>query len=255
MKPPERNLAWFAKHHFGTVRWVSFMLWASPAVWLLGEWLTQSLGINPLDRLLHFTGRWALAMLLISLAVTPVRRLSALASQRMHARYGKRLSDWNWIVRLRRQFGLFSFFYACLHVAIYVGLDVGPDVASLREDVMERPFIVVGLVAFVLLIPLAATSNQFSIRRLGRAWKRLHLLSHLIVLLAIAHFWMQVKVGRTDPIAESVALALLLVARAVAWRLGDRGVSGEVSERPAAQGTASETPHAPSRRPPQTAEP
>ena len=243
MGPPARNQAWFAKHHFGTIRFVSFLAWSSPALWLMGEWLTSSLGINPLNRLLHFTGCWALTMLLVTLTVTPARRLSVLVSQRVHARYGKRLSDWNWLIRLRRQFGLFSFFYACLHVAVYVVFDSGPDLATFRDDVLERPFILVGMAAWVLLIPLAATSNQFSVRALGRHWKRLHLSTYAIVLLAVTHFWLQMKPGHTDPLPYSVVFAILLAARLCSWRLGDRGVGSEAKERvsPAAGVSASAT--------------
>ena len=136
MQPPRRNLAWLAVHHFGAIRCVSFLLWLSPAVWLLGEWLRGALGTNPLNRLLHFSGGWALAALLVTLAVTPARRLSLLLSRAMHARYGKRVSDWNWLIRLRRQFGLFVFFYASLHATIYVAFDAGFDASAVRDDVL-----------------------------------------------------------------------------------------------------------------------
>jgi len=226
MSAPARNLAWLVKHHFGKVRVASFVLCLSPALWLGGEWLTGSLGINPLNRLLHFTGRWALIMLTISLSVTPARRLSVWISQAVRARYGKRVSDWNGLIRLRRQFGLFTFFYACLHVASYVAFDAGPDLDAIRDDVLQRPFILVGSAAFALLIPLAATSNQAAIRFLGRSWRRLHTLSYVIAILAIVHFWIQAKVGEAKPLPYTVGLVALL-----AWRLGDRGVGGEIKER------------------------
>jgi len=228
---PARNLAWLAKHHFGKVRVASFALCLSPALWLAGEWLTGSLGINPLNRLLHFTGRWALIMLTISLAVTPMRRLSVWVSQTAHARYGKRFSDWNWLIRLRRQFGLFTFFYACLHVAVYVVFDAGPDLDAIRADVLERPFILIGLAAFVLLIPLAATSNQAAMRALGRGWRRLHTMGYVIALLAIGHFWIQAKVGDARPLPYTFVLGALLAVRLHAWRRGDRSVGVEVKER------------------------
>jgi len=231
MNPPVRNLAWLAKHHFDRVRAVSFLLWLSPALWLGGEWLNDSLGINPLNRLLHFTGRWALIMLLVTLSITPARRLSVWLSQTVHARYGKRLSDWNWLIRLRRQLGLFAFFYACLHLGVYLGFDAGFDGAAIRDDVIERPFIVLGFAAFVLLIPLVATSNQAAIRALGRAWRQLHTLSYPVAVLAVLHFWLQMKVGHASPLPDSIALALLLVARVLAWRRGDRGAGVEAKER------------------------
>lgn len=231
MNKPVRDLAWLAKYHFGVVRWASFLVWLSPALWLGGEWLTDALGVNPLNRLLHFTGRWALIMLLVTLTITPARRISVVVSQIAHARYGKRVSDWNWLIRLRRQLGLFAFYYACMHLAVYLAFDAGFDGAAISDDVLERPFIFLGFAAFVLLVPLAATSNQAAIRAMGRVWRKLHSLSYVIAVLVVAHFWLQMKVGHTTPLPYSIVLALLLAARLLAWRLGDRGAGIEVKER------------------------
>jgi methionine sulfoxide reductase heme-binding subunit len=224
-------MAWLVKHHFGLLRWASFVVCLGPALWLGAEWQTGTLGINPLNRLLHFSGRWALIMLLVTLAVTPLRRLSVRVSQLVHARYGKRLSDWNWLIRLRRQFGLFAFFYAGLHLAVYLAFDAGLDGQAIRDDALERPFILLGLAAFVLLLPLAATSNRAAIRFLGRAWRRLHLLTYPIAVLAAIHFWLQMKVGQSAPLGYSIVLALLLAVRAIAWRSGDRAASVEAPAR------------------------
>jgi len=231
MNKPEASLAWLARHHFGKVRAASFVLCACPALWLLGEWCAGALGINPLNRLLHFTGRWALIMLTVTLAVTSVRRLSVRLSQAVHARYGKRLADWNWLIRLRRQFGLFTFFYACLHLAVYVAFDVGLDLRSIRDDALERPFVLIGFAAFALLVPLAATSNQAAMRALGRAWRRLHMLSYLVAILGIVHFWLQAKVGDTRAMPYTFVLAVLLVSRLRGWWRGERGFGTEVKER------------------------
>jgi len=231
MDKPVANLAWLARHHFGKLRAASFVVCACPALWLLGEWWAEALGINPLNRMLHFTGRWALIMLTVTLAVTSVRRLSVRLSQVAHARYGKRLADWNWLIRLRRQFGLFTFFYACLHLAVYVAFDVGLDIRSIRDDALDRPFVLVGLAAFALLVPLAATSNQAAMRAMGRAWRRLHMLSYLIAVLGIVHFWLQAKVGDTRAMPYALVLGVLLVSRLQAWRRGERGLGGEVKER------------------------
>jgi methionine sulfoxide reductase heme-binding subunit len=231
MGRPGGNPAWLAKHHFGKVRLLSFTLALSPALWLGGEWLSDSLGINPLNRLLHFTGRWALILLAVTLAVTPARRLSVFISRTAHARYGKRVSDWNWLIRLRRQFGLFTFFYACLHLAVYIVFDAGLAMASVRQDLAERRFIVFGFIAFALLVPLAATSNHAAMRILGRSWRRLHTLSYVIAALAIVHFWGHVKFGDMDPLPYSIAMVLLLTSRAVAWRMGERSAGIEVKER------------------------
>jgi methionine sulfoxide reductase heme-binding subunit len=215
---------------FAAVRAGSFAMCLAPALWLAGEWLTQSLGINPLNRLLHATGIWALVMLALTLAVTPARRLSVWLSQAVHARYGKRLSDWNWLVKLRRQWGLFVFFYASLHLAVYLAFDIGIALPrgfdALREDVIERPFILLGFAAFFLLVPLAATSNQGAMRRLGRAWKPLHRLSYVVAVLALVHFWSQAKVGDWHALPYTVAIGALL-----AWRLWDRRSGDEVPAR------------------------
>lgn len=231
MDQRERNLAWLAKQHFGKVRVACFMLCLGPALWLGGEWLSSSLGINPLNRLLHFTGRWALILLTVTLAVTPARRLSVFISQTAHARYGKRVSDWNWLIRLRRQLGLFTFFYACLHLMVYVSFDAGPDIRSILDDAVQRPFIVVGLVAFTLLVPLAATSNQPAMKLLGGAWRKLHTLTYLIAILALTHFWIQVKIGDISPLPYSLALGTLLAIRLLAWLMGERTSGVEVKER------------------------
>jgi sulfoxide reductase heme-binding subunit YedZ len=231
MDQPVRNLAWLAKHHFGKLRLASFVLCLCPALWLGGEWLAGSLGINPLNRLLHVTGRWALILLIITLAVTPARRLSVKISQIVHARYGKRVSDWNWLIRLRRQLGLYVFFYACLHATVYIAFDAGLDVRAIRADALERPFILIGLAAFALLIPLAATSNQAAMRAMGGAWRRLHVLTYFVALLAVVHFWIQMKVGDKQPLPYTVILAVLLLFRLQAWRLGDRSAGVEVKER------------------------
>jgi methionine sulfoxide reductase heme-binding subunit len=231
MDPPALNVAWLAKHHFGVVRLVCFVTCLGPALWLCGEWLGNHLGINPLNRLLHFTGLWSLIMLTVTLAVSPVRRVSVWVSRTVHARYGKRVSDWNWLIRLRRQLGLFTFFYACLHLAIYVVFDAGFDGSSVLEDLRERPFIAIGFTAYVLLIPLAATSNRFAMKALGRLWRRLHLLSYLIGMLAITHFWLMAKVGDAKALPYSFVLALLLAVRLRAWWLGDRDAGVEEKER------------------------
>jgi sulfoxide reductase heme-binding subunit YedZ len=231
MGPPGRNLAWLAKHHFGKLRLASFVLCASPALWLGGEWLSGSLGINPLNRLLHFTGRWALVLLAVTLSVTPARRLSVLVSQLAHARYGKRVSDWNWLIRLRRQLGLFTFFYGCLHLAAYVAFDAGPDLGSIGDDLRQRPFIVLGFAAFVLLVPLVVTSNALAMKVLGGAWRKLHTLAYLVAALALAHFWVQAKVGDFSPLPYSLVLGALMGGRLLAWWRGERAGGVEVKER------------------------
>lgn len=182
------------------------------AVWGLGLfplarvawWLRDGvfgLGANPVERVLHHTGWWALVLLLATLAVTPLRRLTGL----------------NQLARVRRPLGLFAFFYATMHLAIYVGLDQLLGWAFILEDVVERPFITVGFAAWLLLLPLAVTSTRGWIRRLGARWIRLHRLIYLAAPLAVLHYWWKVRADLRLPLVFAAVLALLL-----AYRLGRR---------------------------------
>lgn len=167
-------------------------------------WGTASGGFSdPLAAITLGSGEWALYFLCITLAVTPLRRLSG----------------WNWLVKLRRMVGLFAFFYAFVHFLAFLWFDHFFDVAAMLQDVWERPFILVGFIAFVLLIPLAATSTNAMIKRLGgKRWQWLHRLIYVIAPLAILHFWWM-KAGKNDfqePIVFGAIVALLLAMR-VYW--------------------------------------
>lgn len=177
-------------------------------VWLLGLypigrvawWLRDGLlglGANPIERVLHHTGWWALTLLLVTLAVTPVRRIT-----------GR-----NELAKLRRPLGLFAFFYATLHFAIYLGLDQVFGWAYILEDVAERPFITVGVLAWLLLLPLALTSTRGWIRRLGRRWALLHRLIYLAAGLGVIHFYWRVKADTRVPLLFAAALVALLLLR------------------------------------------
>jgi methionine sulfoxide reductase heme-binding subunit len=211
---------------------ICFVLCASPALWLAGAWATAGLGPNPLDRLLHVSGRVALLLLLVTLAVSPLRRLSVQLARAVHAHTGKRLADWNWLIRLRRMLGLFTFFYALLHMGLYAVLDAGLSWAALRDDLAERPFIGVGWIGLVLLAPLAATSTNAAMRALGVWWRRLHLLAYAAAVLGLAHYAMQARLVQDAPWPEAAALLLLLAGRLRAWWRGERLPAGEV-QRPA----------------------
>ena len=208
-----------------------FVLCATPVLWLLGEWLSGNLGINPLNRLLHFSGLCALILMLITLTVTPLRRCAVTLSSYTRQAYGKRLSDWNWLIKLRRQLGLFAFFYACLHLLIYLGLDATWDFAAVRTDLLDRPFILLGFLSFSLLIPLAATSNNMAMRWLGGHWRTLHKLSYVIIVCETVHYWLQMKVGQTAALPYAVCAAVLLAYRLWAWLRNDRFAGVEVQER------------------------
>jgi sulfoxide reductase heme-binding subunit YedZ len=135
-----------------------------------------TLGANPIEEVLHACGKWALIFLIVTLSVTPLRRMTGL----------------NALVRLRRMLGLFAFFYATLHVATYLILDQGMDFEVVFEDVVRRPYITVGFVAFVLLWPLAMTSTNRMMRRLGSRWQKLHRLTYVVAILGVWHNYWQV---------------------------------------------------------------
>lgn len=160
--------------------------------------------VEPLEFLTRGTGDWTLYFLCITLGVTPLRRLSG----------------WNWVIKLRRMLGLFAFFYALLHFTCFFWFDHFFDIAGMLKDVVKRPFITVGFIAFVLLIPLAATSTNAMIKRLGgKRWQWLHRLIYLVAPLGILHFWWM-KAGKNDfqePIVFGLIVALLLGLR-MYWR-------------------------------------
>jgi sulfoxide reductase heme-binding subunit YedZ len=158
-----------------------------------------SLGANPVEELLHRLGKWGLNFLLITLAITPLCRLSG----------------WNWLIRFRRMLGLFAFCYVALHFLAYAGLDQRFGVAAILEDIAERPYITLGMMALVLLVPLAATSTNAMMRRLGRRWKQLHRLVYLITILAVWHFYWQVKLDTLEPTIYAAILVALLGVRLV----------------------------------------
>ena len=176
------------------------------AVWLLALlplarliWLgfNDNLGANPVEFIEHSTGTWALVFLLVTLSMTPIRLLTGQV----------------WQIQLRRVLGLFMFFYACLHITTYVWLDFAFLWDEIVKDVTKHPRILFGLSAFLLTIPLAATSNSYMIKRLKTNWKKLHQLVYLIAILGVVHFWMLVKKDLTEPIYYAVALAILLFIR------------------------------------------
>lgn len=168
--------------------------------WLIGT----GVPVDPVAFLTLGTGDWALYLLCATLAVTPLRRLTG----------------WNWVIRLRRMLGLYVFFYAFVHFLTFLWLDHGFDWNAMWKDVLKRPFITVGFIAFVLLIPLAATSANAMIKRLGRNWARLHKLIYVIAPLAILHYWW-IKAGKHNfeqPIVWGSVVAVLLLLR-VWWSL------------------------------------
>jgi len=165
-----------------------------------------SLGANPIEQLLHRCGLWGLNFLYITLTVTPLRRISG----------------WNWLIRFRRMLGLFSFFYLCLHLAVYTGLDQSFDLHAIADDILKRPYITLGMTGLALLIPLALTSTAGMMRRLGRRWLQLHRLVYLVAILGTWHFYWQVKKDIRDPLIYAGILALLLGFRLLVYCLKKR---------------------------------
>ena len=165
---------------------------------------TNHLGADPTATISFATGLATLRLLTISLAITPLRRLSP------------RLS---WLIKFRRLLGLFAFFYASLHLLIYVALYAGFDVGAMAADIVKRRFITMGVAAWLLLLPLAATSTNWAIRKLGgKSWNRLHKLVYAAAVCGVIHYWWQVKPGVLTPLTMTVILAVLLAARPVqAW--------------------------------------
>lgn len=160
-------------------------------------------GANPVEEVLHSMGKTALNLLWITLAITPLRKLTKL----------------NWLLRLRRMLGLFSFFYLVLHLLTYAVLDRRLDFGSLIVDVTERPYITAGMLGLTLLIPLAVTSTRGWQRRLGRNWTKLHRLIYPAAVLGVVHFWWQVKADIREPLLYAVLLGVLLGYRVVDARV------------------------------------
>jgi methionine sulfoxide reductase heme-binding subunit len=160
----------------------------------------HELGANPIEFITHSTGIWTLSILMIALAITPLRRLTG----------------WNALSRFRRMIGLYAFFYACLHLTTYLWLDQFFDWQAIIRDVYKRPFITAGFAGYVLLLILACTSTAATIRRLGgRRWQLLHRLVYLAGILGVVHFWWLVKKDITQPALYATVLALLLGYRAM----------------------------------------
>jgi sulfoxide reductase heme-binding subunit YedZ len=172
-----------------------------------------TLGANPIERITHRTGLTALVLLLAGLAITPLRRLTGLL----------------WLIQYRRLLGLFAFFYACLHLLIYLVLDQSLSLPHMAHDVAKRPFITMGMLAWLCLLPLALTSTQRSIRRLGgRNWMRLHRLVYLAATAGAIHFYWLVKRDKHEPAQYLLVLAVLLGARVVMWLIKARAKPGAV---------------------------
>ncbi len=182
-----------------------FLLCLSPTLWLIWLAINNQLGANPVETLTHQSGLWTLRFLLLSLAITPLCTLTG----------------WRFPKRLRRMLGLYTFFYALLHLLIYLILDRGLFIADIWEDIIERPYITVGFGTFVLLVPLAITSNNYFMRRMGKRWKQLHRLAYLCGFGGVMHYLWLVKADILNPGFYLFIFLLLMLLRfkAISTRL------------------------------------
>jgi sulfoxide reductase heme-binding subunit YedZ len=201
--------AWL-KARLTAVWWFVFACAALPGLSLANAYCTATLGPNPLETLLHTTGRSALVLLALSLTITPLRKFLSSVSRLTRRRFGKRLADWNWLVRMRRMLGLWCFAYAIAHAWLFLELDLGGDWSRGWSELLEKPYLGVGALALALLIPLAATSTAGMMRRLGGHWRRLHMLTYAVAVLGLLHFWWLVKPGNWGPLPDTLVLGGLL---------------------------------------------
>jgi len=178
---------------------VVFLAALVPLAFLIRGALTGNLGVNPAETIRLETGRWALKFLLLSLTITPVRRLTG----------------WNIVIQYRRLLGLFAFFYASLHLITYWAFDLTFSFGAMLGDILKRPFITMGFAAFLLMVPLALTSTKGWIRRLGKKWALLHRLVYVAAICAVIHFAWKVKVFTGDPVIYAVILVVLLGFRLI----------------------------------------
>jgi sulfoxide reductase heme-binding subunit YedZ len=189
--------------YFKPVIFLACLLPLTRLVWL---GFHSGLGANPIEFITHSTGDWTLTFLLVTLSITPLRRLTRLY----------------WLIRIRRMLGLFAFFYGFLHLMTYVWLDKFFDVHEMLHDIAKRKFITAGMTAFTLTIPLALTSSQWAIRKLGKRWQTLHRLVYFSAAAGVIHYIWLVKADLKKPLEYAAVLGMLLVYRVVAWAVTRR---------------------------------
>lgn len=178
---------------------IVFLLCLTPALLVVGDAfeITGTLGANPIEAMLDRFGNWGIRFVMITLAVTPLRRITG----------------WSWLTRFRRMFGLFTFFYILMHFLTWLILDQGFLLSAIAEDILERPFITIGFAAFLLLLAMAVTSTNGMRRRMGRRWQQLHYAAYAVGILGVWHYWWQVKKDTSDAQIYAVILAVLLGIR------------------------------------------
>jgi len=194
-------------------RLILFIFGITPLLFLLFKYYDDALGINPFATISHNTGYFSLIFIILTLAITPSRRLLCRISILFNRKRGKRLSDWNFLIKSRRQLGLFGFFYASLHFLVYLIFDISWKFSYLLEDWNERAFIIYGFINFLMLLSLAVTSPLRVRKNMGKWWRKLHRLMYPISILAVLHFYLAAKSGDLRPINFSIICILILVYR------------------------------------------
>jgi len=180
------------------IKIILFIVSLIPATWLVYALLTNQLGANPIEAITRETGLWALRFLWLTLLITPLRWLTG----------------WNQLATLRRMLGLYVFFYALLHMLLYLWLDQFFDLNDIIKDIIKRPFITIGFFTFTALLPLVITSNNAMVKRLGgKRWKKLHQLTYFIAIASSVHFYMLVKQDKTEPLFYMALLVILFALR------------------------------------------
>jgi sulfoxide reductase heme-binding subunit YedZ len=198
---------------------IVFLICLLPALLVVGDafGITGGLGANPVEAIMDRFGNWTLRFIMITLAITPLRRVT----------------NWNWLSRFRRMVGLYTFFYAFMHFLTWFVLDRELRLNDIIEDLTERPFITLGFTAFVLLAALAVTSFSAIRRRMGKRWQALHNMAYVIATLGVWHYWWQVKKDVTEPQIYAAILAVLLGARVIwFWRRKKKPSRNSVQEPP-----------------------
>ncbi|MDD2724430.1 MAG: sulfoxide reductase heme-binding subunit YedZ [Methylovulum sp.] len=192
------------------VKTIIFLLALIPFVRLIIGGITDGLGANPIEKITRSTGYWTLTLIMVTLGITPLRKLTG----------------WNWLTRTRRMLGLSAFFYASLHFLTYLVLDQFFDWNGIVKDIIKRPYITVGFPSFLLLLPLAITSNNALIKKLGgKRWRCLHRLVYVVGVGGVVHYWWLVKKDLTNPMTFAVVLAVLLGFRVFYWWRGRQAKS------------------------------
>lgn len=189
----------------------------APIVWLIFHLIENTIGPDPTRAAAFFTGRGTLRLLVITLAISPLRKL---------------IPKLGWTIRFRRMLGLYAFFYACLHMLTYVWLYAGFSLSAMVDDISQRRFITAGLAAWIMLFPLALTSTSWSIRKLGGTnWRRLHWLTYAAAIAGVIHYWWGVKQGVRTPMEITIALGIVLGVRPVLAWARRQGLSRVPAER------------------------